>query len=169
MGNDNTAFMETLAGCTDAAQDMDLSDKQWYPPNNEYDVLILKVGSEMITPTKGEFKGVEEAVANVTFQILDGEFEDKTFQQSFWIPPQANWGSRPPMDAVNLARLATCIAGHEEKDPATCFGIISAAEGDALRIQIGRGKAKKAPHREYVKLTYLNTLQSTEEVETIEG
>ncbi len=62
------AFLEVLAGCTDACTNMDLSDDGWMPPDGNYDVLIEDVAAGI-----KEKNGMNNAWVKPSFNILDGE------------------------------------------------------------------------------------------------
>ncbi len=81
MPNENEdAFLEVLASCSDACASMDLSDDGWMPPDGDYFVLV----EDVATGVK-EKNGVNNAWVKPTFKILDGDLEGRSFQDFYYI------------------------------------------------------------------------------------
>lgn len=156
------AFLEVLAGCTDACANMDLSDDGWKPPNGQYDVQVEDVASGM-----KEKNGVNNAWLKPCFNILDGEFKGKTFTDYYWIPPGA---AEPTISLKNLCRFATCLAGIETKNPIEAAEISKASVGEFLTVEVYRTTAKKGKNagKEYANIRFLQRLEATEATETEE-
>ena len=98
-----------MAGCTEVAQGMDLSDDGWMPSDGGFDVTVEDVASGI-----KEKDGVNNAWVKPVFTILDGEFKGRTFSDYFWIQPGL---IEPSISLKNLCRYATCLQGSETKDP----------------------------------------------------
>jgi len=155
----NDAFLEVLAGCTEAGENMDLSDDGWTPPDGTYDVQI-----ESVNVGIKEKGGVNNAWLKPTFLVLDGEFEGKTFTDFYWIPPAT---TEPSMGQKKLAQFATCLNGTEVRNPIEGSEIAQAAVGEFLSMEIYRTTSKKNG-KVYTNIRFLNTIQATD-VETDKG
>jgi hypothetical protein len=152
----NDAFLETLSGCVQAANKLDLSDNNWMPPDGGYTVQIDSVDTGVKVKD-----GVNVATLATNFLIVDGEFEGKTFQQFCWMPPTTG---DPSMGQKALAQLATCLAGVETKDPIEGSAIVEAAVGDALALEVYRTTARKGKNagKTYTNIRFLNTIETRE-------
>ncbi len=153
--SDDAAFLEVLAGCTEAASTMDLSDDGFNPPNGTYDIEI--VGVDHGTKEKD---GIKNAWVKPTFLILDGEFEGQTFTNFFWIPGVFN-ADKPPMGLKRLLQFSTCLAGMEVRNPIEAIGVCTTAIGEYLTVEVYRTKAKSTG-KEYVNTRFLRKLTATE-------
>ena len=159
------AFLQTLASCTDACADLDLSDDGWMPPVGEYTVELHDVQT-------GEGKKKLGVWIKPIFKIYDEvneEFNDKNFSDFYFISPNPDVNKFVEMAPLkSLAQLATCLAGREEKDPVQCMGIINAAKGqEFLSVEIYETTSKKTG-KTYKNIRFLTRLESTEEVEETE-
>lgn len=152
------AFLEVLAGCTDACANMDLTDDGWKPPDGTYDVMIEDIASGI-----KEKNGVNNAWVKPVFSVIDGEFSGRTFTDYYWIQPGA---TEPTISLKNLCRLATCLAGRDIKDPMEAFGIAKASEGEFISVEVFRTTSKKTG-KTYPNIRFLQKLVATdtEEVE----
>ena len=148
------AFLELLADCTRAANNLDLSDNKWMPPNGGYTVVIENVSTGIIEKPAG----VHNATVAATFQIVDGEFQGKSFEHFCWIEPVTD---KPSMGQKKLAQLATCLAGTETKDPIEGSEVVQASIGDFLALEVYRTTSKKNG-KEYTNLRFLNTIEATD-------
>jgi hypothetical protein len=156
------AFLEVLAGCTEVAQGMDLSDDAWKPPNGNYDVHIEDVASG--TKEQG---GVINAWVKPVFTILEGEFKGKSFTDYFWITPGL---TEPSISLKNLCRFATCLQGAETKNPIEAAEIAKASVGEFLTVEVYRSTAKRGKNagKEYANIRYLSRLEATTEETPVE-
>ena len=150
------AFLEVLAGCTDACTNMDLSDDGWMPPDGNYDVLIEDVAAGI-----KEKNGMNNAWVKPSFNILDGEFKGKTFTDYYWI--QGNL-TEPSISLKNLCRFATCLAGVEVKNPIEAAEIAKAAVGEFLSVEVYRTTSRKTG-KVYPNVRFLQKLEATEDTE----
>lgn len=163
--SDDTAYLEVLASCTDAASEADLSDDGWSPPDGDYTVSFDSLSTGMGKKSPG-------AYAKASFTVIDGEFEGRIFTDFFWLPQGGRQktasGTMPAMGIIGLGRLTTIIAGHEVKQPTECIPILdeAAAGNTILQVQVYRSKIKSGKRQgEFaVNVRYLNTIASTEEV-----
>lgn len=154
--SDDAAFLEVLAGCTEAASTMDLSDDGFNPPDGTYDIEL--VGVDVGTKPK---EGVIDAWVKPTFLILDGEFEGQTFTNFFWIPGVFD-ADKPPMGLKRLLQFATCLAGMEVRNPIEAVEVSNAGIGEYLSIEVYRTTAKKTG-KVYVNTRFLRKLTTTTE------
>jgi hypothetical protein len=147
----NDAFLQVLASCTDAAAGMDIKDNNWMPPDGPYDVQLTDLAM-------GEKEGA--AWIRPEFTIVGSEFDGRTFSDFFYIPGGVD---EPTPGMRNLARFATCLAGHEVKDPIQCAQVIQEAEeaGEFLSLEVFRSTSRKNG-KVYTNLRYLVVLPSTE-------
>lgn len=148
------AFLEVLAGCTDACANMDLSDDGWMPPDGGYDVMIEDVGSGI-----KEKSGVNNAWVKPCFSILDGEFKGKTFTDYYWIEGGL---TEPSISLKNLCRFATCLSGVETKNPIEAAEIAKASIGEFLSIEVYRSKSRKTG-KVYANVRFLQKLEATDD------
>ena len=132
---------------------MDLSDNNWDPPDGTYTVRI----AEVTVGTKAK-DGLTFAWVKPCFHIVDGDFNDRTFDDFFWIEPDQQEASMP---VKNMCRLATCLMGSEVKNPIEAATIIQEGVDTFLQVRVWRNKYKG---KEYVNTQYLQTL-TTENVE----
>lgn len=163
------AFLEVLAGCTEVAQGMDLSDDKWMPPDGTYDVRVEDVSTGL-----KEKDGVNNAWVKPVFSFIDpgSEFEGKTFSDYFWIPPGLTDAS-PFKDLIslkNLCRYATCLQGSETKNPIEAAEIVKASVGEFLSVEVYRTTSKTGKNvgKIYANIRYLSHLEETEETITEE-
>lgn len=150
------AFLEVLAGCTEACAGMDLSDDGWKPPDGEYDVEL----SDVAVGTK-EKEGINNAWVKPTFSVVDGEFSGRTFTDYFWIEGGM---TDPSISVKNLCRLATCLSGSEVLNPIEAAEICKAAVGEFLTVEIYRTIAKRGKNKgtTYSNIRFLQRLEATE-------
>ncbi len=153
------AFLEVLAGCTDVAAGMDLSDDGWMPPNGNFDVQIEDVGSGI-----KEKNGVNNVWVKPVFTILDGEFKGKTFSDYYWITPGLTEAS---ISLKNLCRFATCLQGSETKNPIEASEIAKASVGEFLSVEVYRTTSKKTG-KVYANIRFLALLEATDEEDDTE-
>lgn len=154
MSENDSAFMDVLASCTQACAGMKLDDDQWMPPDGNYDVIVVEVpqGTKQDKET-----GVVNGWIKPTFQIIDGEFAGKTFTDYFWIKA----GLEEPSIAIkNLCRFATCISGHPVTDPIEAGTIAAASSSEALSLQVFSTVGKKGRNvgRVFQNVRYLQLL-----------
>ena len=152
MPNDD-AFLEVLAGCTEACANMDLSDDGWMPPDGQYDVMIEDVSSGL-----KEKNSVNNAWVKPTFSILDGEFQGRSFTDYYWIPGGVMSGD-PPISVKNLCRFATCLVGSETRIPLEAVEIAKAGIGEFLTIEVYRTNSKKTG-KTYPNIRFLQRLEA---------
>ncbi len=152
MDND-AAFLDVLAGCTEACANMDLTDDGWMPPDGTYDVSIDGVA----TGTK-EKNGVNNAWVKPSFTIFDGEFSGRTFTDYYWVTPGA---TEPSISLKNLCRFATCIAGRDVKDLIEAVTIAREAVGEFLSVEVFRTTSRKTG-KEYANIRFCQRLEATE-------
>ncbi len=150
------AFLEVLAGCTDACAGMDLSDDGWKPVDGEYDVML-----EDVTVGTKEGEGITNAWVKPTFTVVDGEFKGRSFSDYFWI---AGGMVEPSISVKNLCRLATCLAETEVKNPIEAAEICKAAVSEFLTVEIYRTVAKKGKNKGkvYANVRFLQRLEAIE-------
>lgn len=153
------AFLEVLAGCTDACTNMDLSDSGWMPPDGEYDVMV----GEVACGTK-EKDGLTNAWIKPVFTIVDGEFKTLSFSDYFWITPGM---TEPSISIKNLCRYATCLQGSETRVPIEAAEIAKASIGEFLSVEVYRTTAKKTG-KVYANIRYLRKLDAVPVTETDE-
>jgi len=156
MAQDDTAFLEVLAGCTEAASSMDLSDDGFNPPSGTYDIEV--VGFDTGTKISD---GVPNAWVKPTFLILDGEFEGQNFTNFFWIPGVFD-ADKPPMGLKRLLQFTTCLAGMEIRNPVEAIEVGNQAVGEYLTVEVYRTIYKKTG-KEYVNTRFLRKLTATED------
>ncbi len=150
------AFLEVLAGCTEVAAGMDLSDDGWMPPNGNFDVQVEDVGAGI-----KEKNGVNNVWIKPVFNILDGEFKSRTFSDYFWITPGLTEAS---ISLKNLCRFATCLQGSETKNPIEAAEIAKASVGEFLSVEVYRTTSKKTG-KTYPNVRFLALLEATDEEE----
>lgn len=153
------AFLEVLAGCTEAAQGMDLTDDGWKPPDGTFDVMVEDIASGV-----KEKDGLNNAWIKPVFTILDGEFKGRSFSDYFWIQPNL---TEPSISLKNLCRFATCLQGSETKNPIEAAEIAKASVGEFLTVEVYRSTAK-ATGKVYANVRFLTRLDATEETEETE-
>ena len=153
--SDDTAFLEVLAACTEAASTMDLSDDGFNPPDGTYDVEIT--GVDVGTKAK---EGVDNAWVKPTFTILDGDFEGQNFTNFFWIPGVFD-ADKPPMGLKRLLQFASCLAGMEVRNPIEAIEVSTAAIGEYLNIEMYTTVAKKTK-KKYHNTRFLRRLPTAE-------
>lgn len=149
----NDAFLEVLAGCTEACAGMDLSDDGWKPQDGEYDVEL----SDVAVGTK-EKEGINNAWVKPAFTVVDGEFAGRTFTDYFWIEGGM---TDPSISVKNLCRLATCLSGSEVINPIEAAEICKAAVGEFLTVEVYRTKSRKTG-KTYSNIRFLQKLEATE-------
>ena len=154
------AFLEVLAGCTEACANMDLSDDGWMPPDGQYDVMIEDVSSGV-----KEKNGVNNAWVKPAFSILDGEFKGKTFTDFYYI--QGGVMKEPTISVKNLCRFATCLVGSETRIPLEAAEIAKAGVGEFLTIEVYRTTSKKTG-KTYPNIRFLQRLEAHDAPETEE-
>lgn len=160
MAKTDEAYLQVLAGCTEACSTMDLSDDGWTPPDGTYDVCL----EEFVTGTK-EKTGVTNVWIKPSFTIIDGEFGTKTFTDFYWIPPNSDGDS---FSLKNLLRLATCMAGREVRDPVESCKILGDAVGEFLSVEVYRTTSRKTG-KTYSNIRFLSRLETTEVSEEAEA
>lgn len=107
----------------------------WVPPSGFRGQFVLESSKER----SGEFPdGNKYAALDVTFKILDGEFEGKSFQQSFLFTGEAR--EKPSGAVINLCNLASCIGGETVADFRKAIAIVQGGMGAAIA---GSTKASK--------------------------
>ena len=150
------AFLEVLAGCTDACAGMDLSDDGWKPPDGEFDVML-----EDVTVGTKEKNGLNNAWVKPTFNVVDGEFKGRTFTDYYWIEGGM---TDPSISVKNLCRLATCLAGTEVRNPIEAAEICKAAVGEFLTVEVYRTTSKRGKNagKVYSNIRFLQRLEATE-------
>ncbi len=148
------AFLEVLAGCTEVAQGMDLSDDGWMPPNGNFDVMIEDVSFGV-----KEKNGVNNAWVKPVFTIVDGEFKSRTFSDFYWIPPGL---TEPTISLKNLCRFATCLQGSETKNPIEAAEIAKASIGEFLDVEVYRTTSRKTG-KVYPNIRFLARLDAVDE------
>lgn len=161
MSSDDTAFLQVLESCTEAAAGMDLSDDGFAPPNGTYDVMV----SNITTGTK-ESGGINNSWVRPTFTILTdlrGEFEGQTFTNLFWIPGVIN--DKNGMGLKRLLQFATCLASTEVRNPIEAVEIANASVGEIVSVEVYRTTTKKGQNagKEYVNTRYLRKLVPQED------
>lgn len=150
MASDDEAYMQVLAQCTEVCANMDLSDDNWMPTDGTY---LTQISGILGGPGK---KNPNAIWLKPQLTILDeGDFQNKVFTDFFYIEPGT---SEPTMGMRNLCRLATVIAGHDVKDPATAYQIVKDAEGEVLNTQVYTQKAKDG--RVFTNVRYLSKATS---------
>lgn len=150
-------FMEILAGCTEAASTMDLNDNNWKPPDGPYTVRIEGVDTGTYTNKKTDQENIRVCP---TFTIVDGEFEGRTFGEFFGIAPGAT--DIPSQIALKgLLQFATCIEGHDIRDPIEAVEHVKKAVGEFLSIEVWRGRPSKKGIV-YANTRFMSKLESTE-------
>jgi hypothetical protein len=154
------AFLEVLAGCTDACANMDLTDDGWMPPDGSFDVMVESVGSGL-----KEKNGVNNAWIKPVFTILDGEFKGRSFSDYYWITPGM---AEPSISIKNLCRFATCLQGSETKQPIEASEIAKASVGEFLNVEVYRTTSRKTG-KTYPNVRFCQRLEATETTETTEG
>ncbi len=154
--SDDAAFLEVLAGCTEAASSMDLSDDGFNPPDGTYDVEV--VGFDTGTKPKD---GITNAWVKPTFLILDGEFEGQSFTNFFWLPGVFD-ADMPPMGLKRLLQFTTCLAGMEIRNPIEAIEVGNQAIGEYVTLEVYRTTAKKSG-KVYVNTRFLRKLTATTE------
>ena len=150
------AFLEVLAGCSEACANMDLSDDGWTPPDGEYDVLVAEV-----TAGVKEKNGVNNAWIKPTFGILDGEFKGRTFTDFYYI--QGGHMKDPSISVKNLCRFATCLIGSETRIPLEAAEIVNGSAGEFLTLEVYRTTSKKTG-KVYPNIRFLRLLTATDSV-----
>lgn len=153
------AFLEVLAGCTEVAQGMDLTDDGWKPPNGNFDVMVESVAYD----TK-EKDGIKCVWIKPIFNILDGEFKGRSFSDYYWIQPGM---TEPSISLKNLCRFATCLQGAETKNPIEAAEIAKASAGEFLSVEVYRTTSKKTG-KTYPNIRFLARLEATEEEVEVE-
>lgn len=145
--NEDAAFMEVLASCNEAAEQMDYSDDGWMPDDGEYTALL--VGFTTGTKAKND---VVHAWGKPIFRILDGDFKDRSFADFLWLPPNP---SEPSMGLRQMLRLGTCLSDRELHNANEASTIIqeAAAAGEVLNIEVYTTIAKK-DGRAYTNIRY---------------
>jgi hypothetical protein len=156
MANDNDAFLQVLGECTEVCAGMDLSDNRWRPPDGRYDVEL--VSTDQRTGI-GKTSKRPYASLSVNFRIVDGEHEDRQFQDFFYIEAGE---TEPTSNMKNICRLATCLAGSTIDAPIDAAAIIAESEGTFLTVECTSGIGKKTG-KQWFGTTYLSTLESTED------
>jgi len=151
------AFLEILASCTEACANMDLSDSGWYPPDDNFDVVVESVASG----TKENKGGVICGWLKPIFGILDGKFKGQTFSDYFWIEPHL---SEPSVSIKNLCRFATCLQGSETRNPIEAAEIAKAAGGEFLNVDVYRTTSKKTG-KTYPNIRFCQKLEATDATE----
>lgn len=149
------AFLEVLAGCTEACANMDLSDDGWMPPDGQYDVMIEDVSRGI-----KEKNGVNNAWIKPTFNILDGEFKGRTFTDFYYIAGGPM--KEPTISVKNLCRFATCLVGSETRVPLEAAEIVNAGVGEFLTVEVYRTTSKKTG-KTYSNIRFLQRLEATED------
>jgi hypothetical protein len=135
---------------------MDLSDDGWMPPDGEYTVVVGDVQSGI-----KEKNGLNNAWVKPGFDIVDGEFEGRTFTDYYWIVPNM---TEPTISIKNMCRFATCLSGTEVRNPIEAAEIVKAAEGEFLNVQVYRTTSKKTG-KTYPNIRFCERLDSTETTE----
>lgn len=168
MDNDTQKYMDILVNCAEAAQQVDTADTSWKPDNGTYtaQLIAVDVGTAQTKKNNRTYTFIRP-----TFQILDGEYEDRTFCDYFCIYPDTDvtkFGDT--IGIAGLARLATCILGSETKDPAQNLGILQEAvkAGNCcIVLRVTRDANKNDPNNPYVRYHFDGTVD--EIVECGEG
>jgi hypothetical protein len=137
---------------------MDLSDDNWKPPSATY---LCQLSGVQVGNGK---KNAAAIWVKPQFTIVDdGDFQGKVFTDFFYIEPGT---SEPTMGMRGICRLATCIAGHDVKDPAVAYKIVRAAANDGLLLSIEVYRQTSTKNgREYTNLRFLAKAESTEVAE----
>lgn len=155
MADDNAAFMDLLADCTEQCENIDLNDDQWMPPDATYLVSI----DEIRTGVK-EKEGVKNIWVKPVFSIhTEGEFEGKSFTDFYYITPGSD-ERRNSMSLRNLLRFATCVAGTETKNPVEAIQILQDSLNEFLNVEVYRTTGKKGGT--FTNIRFLSKLESTE-------
>ena len=161
MPDNEDAFLEVLAGCSDACASMDLSDDGWMPPDGDYDVEVTDVASGV-----KEKNGVNNAWIKPTFTILDGDLQGRSFTDFYYI---AGGGmTEPTISIKNLCRFATCLMETETRDPIEATAIVTNSVGEFLSLQVYRTTSRKN-NKVYPNVRFLQRIaaEATEEAEEV--
>ena len=161
MPENEDAFLEVLADCSDACAGMDLSDDGWMPPDGDYDVVVEDVAKGV-----KEKDGVNNAWVKPTFTILNGDLAERTFADYYWI---AGGGMKEPTISIkNLCRFATCLMETETRDPVEAAAIVAASVGEFLSVQIYRTTARKGKNagKVYPNIRFLQRIAAQAEEAT---
>lgn len=99
----------------------------WLPPSGWRGQFVLESSKERA----GEFQdGTKYAALDCTFKVLDGEFEGRSFQQSFLFTGEAR--EKPSGAVINLCNLASCVSGETVADFRKGIAIVQAGAGAAI-------------------------------------
>jgi hypothetical protein len=76
------------------------------------------------------------------FRILDGDFQNRSFTDFMWLPPNP---SEPSPGLRQLLRLGTCLCDRELHNAAEASTIIQAAAeaGELLNVEVSTTVSKK--------------------------
>lgn len=160
MADNNDAFLEVLAGCTDACANMDLNDDGWMPPNGTFDVMV----EDVATGVK-EKNGVNNAWVKPVFTVLDGEFKGRSFSDYYWIVPGL---SEPSISMKNLCRFATCLQGTDTRNPIEAAEIVKASIGEFINVEVYRTTSKKTG-KIYANIRFNQRLDATDAEDVTEN
>lgn len=151
------SFADLVSSCTEAAKKMDYAGGGWKPPGNDYTVVVESAKDDVITKDDGSLV----ARFDVALQILDGEFEGRTFHDVFWINPNlVELTGREGMGFRQACYYATCIAGREIKDAGELTSVLTGSVGEVLNIKIVENESKG---NVYKNVRYLNKVESSPE------
>lgn len=152
--NEDAAFMEVLASCNEAAEQMDYSDDGWKPVDGKFTVLLT--GFTSGTKTKND---VVHAWGKPLFRILDGDFKDRSFSDFLWLPPSP---SEPSPGLRQMLRLGTCLCDRELHNAAEAAAIIQggATAGEVLNLEVFT-TISKSNGRSYTNIRYLSKVAAT--------
>jgi len=152
--NEDAAFMEVLASCNEAAEQMDYADDGWMPDDGEYTVIL--VGYTIGTKAKND---VVHGYGKPLFRILDGDFKDRSFTDFMWLPPNP---SEPSPGLRQMLRLGTCLCDRELHNAAEASTIIKEAAdaGEVLNVEVFT-TVSKSNGKAYTNIRYKSRIAAS--------
>lgn len=138
----DAGFMEVLASCEGAEDEVDYTDDRWKPPVGDYTCLLetFKTGTK-------EKNGRKCCWAKPILRILAGDYKDHSFGDFFWFSPDPNDGATK-MTRKRFLALATCLSGQQTRSPEEAYTIITEAAGSVVvNLRVSEYVSKKTKRK----------------------